>query len=265
MLGRITGPAWLREPIVARYRPRRLGVWVLGGVVALAILVVGGTWLYIHVIEGPAPAPLSLKSTASSPAASQVASAPAAGSSSATSAGTDSAGSVAGTWRVASGSIVGYRVNEVLAGQNNVAVGRTSDISGSMTIHGTTVSAASFTVQMATIKSDQSERDAQFNNRIMDTAAYPTGTLTLTSPVALGTLPADGVIHTYHATGNLTLHGHAKSVTFTLQAERTSAGVEVSGSIPILFADWSIANPSFGSFVTTQNHGELEFLVKFTR
>jgi polyisoprenoid-binding protein YceI len=244
---------------VARSRPRRLGVWLLGGLVALAILIVGGTWLYIHVIEGPAPAPLSLKSAASSPAAS------AAGASSTSSAGTAATGTVAGTWRVASGSTVGYRVNEVLAGQNNVAVGRSSDISGSMTIHGATVSAASFTVQMATIKSDQSERDVQFNNRIMETSTYPTGTLTLTSPIALGTPPADGVIRTYHATARLTLHGHTRSVTFTLQAERTTAGVEVSGSIPILFADWGIANPSFGSFVTTQNHGELEFLVKFTR
>ncbi len=153
----------------------------------------------------------------------------------------------------------------MLAGQNNVAVGRTSDISGSMTIRGTKVSAASFTVQMDTIKSDQSQRDEQFNTRIMDTATYPTGTLTLTSPITLGTLPADGVVRTYHATGNLTLHGKLRSVTFALQAERTSSGVEVSGSIPILFANWGISNPSFGSFVTTQNHGELEFLVKFSR
>jgi polyisoprenoid-binding protein YceI len=261
MLSRITGLAWLRGPAVARSRPRRLGVWLLGGLVALAILVVGGTWLYIHVIEGPAPAPLSLKSAGSSPAAST----PAASASSTSSAGTAAAGTVAGTWHVAAGSIVGYRVNEVLAGQNNVAVGRTSEVSGSMTVRGRTVRAASFTVQMDTIKSDQSQRDDQFNNRIMDTATYPTGTLTLTSPIALGALPADGALRTYHATGNLALHGKARSVTFTLQAERTSSGIEVSGSIPILFANWGIGNPSFGSFVTTQNHGELEFLVKFSR
>jgi polyisoprenoid-binding protein YceI len=251
---------------VARLRPRRLGLWLIGGLAALAILAVGGTWIYIHVIEGPAPAPLSLKSAAtSSAAATPAASTPAAGSSASASAGTASTEAVAGTWRVASGSIVGYRVNEVLAGQQNVAVGRTSSISGSMTVSGTTVMAASFTVQMASIHSDQSQRDAQFDGRIMDTAAYPTGTLTLTSPIALGSLPADGVIRTYHATGNLMLHGRTRPVTFTLQAERTTAGIEVSGSIPVLFANWGIGNPSFGSFVTTQNHGELEFLVRFAR
>lgn len=252
---------------MARLPPRRLVRWLIGGLVALAILVVGGTWLYIHVIEGPAPAPLSLKAAAAStPAASSPAPGSAGTASSGTRpSGTGPSGTVAGTWRVTSGSIVGYRVNEVLAGQNNVAVGRTSAISGTMTIRGTTATAASFSVQMATIKSDQSERDAQFNGRIMDTATYPTGTLTLTSPIALGNLPADGVIRTYTATGNLALHGHARSVTFSLQAERTSAGIEVSGSIPIVFADWDIPNPSFTGFVTTQNHGLLEFLIKFSK
>jgi polyisoprenoid-binding protein YceI len=242
---------------VARPRPRRAGWWLIGGLVALAVVVVGGTWLYIHVIEGPAPAPLSLKSAAASTSA--------ASSSPPATAGPPSSGTVAGTWHVAAGSVVGYRVNEVLAGQNNVAVGRTSAISGTMTISGTTVTAASFTVQMATIKSDQSERDTQFNGRIMDTATYPTGTLTLTSPIVLGSLPGDNVVRTLHATGNLTLHGHTRSVTFTLQAERTGTGIEVSGSIPVLFADWGIANPSFGSFVTTQDHGLLEFLIRFGR
>jgi polyisoprenoid-binding protein YceI len=243
---------------MARVRARRLAIWLLGGAAVLVLLIVGGTWVYIHVIEGPAPAPLSLNS-----AGSQAPSQPA-GASSGTTAGAAVSGGVTGSWKVASGSVVGYRVNEVLAGQNNVAVGRTSDISGSMTIRSGSVTAASFTVRMATIKSDQSQRDAQFNGRIMDTSAYQTGTLTLTQPIALGSLPAGGVIRTYHATANLTLHGRTSPVTFTLQAERTSAGAEVSGSIPIVFADWGISNPSFSGFVTTQNHGLLEFLIRFS-
>jgi hypothetical protein len=54
-------------------------------------------------------------------------------------------------------------------------------------------------------------------------------------------------------------------VTFTLSAERTGSGIKISGSIPVLFARWDIPNPSFGSFVTTQNHGILEFLLDFTK
>jgi hypothetical protein len=70
---------------------------------------------------------------------------------------------------------------------------------------------------------------------------------------------------TYSATGNLTLHGHTRRVTFTLSAERTSTAIKISGSIPVTFAKWDISNPSFGSFVTTQNHGELEFLLTLDR
>jgi polyisoprenoid-binding protein YceI len=235
-----------------RRAARRWVLWLVGAAVAVVVLAVGGTFLYIHVISGPTPAPLGLtqgsRSTGSPAPASESA-----------------ATAVAGTWKATSGSVVGYRVREVLFGQNHVAVGRTGDITGHITIRGSSVTAATFTVQMATIKSDESERDVQFRGRIMDTAAYPTGTLTLTKPIPLGAVPAVGVVRTYSATADLTLHGQTRAVTFPLEAERTAGVLEVSGSIPIQFAHWDIPNPSFTGFVTTQNHGVLEFLVRFTR
>ena len=242
---------------MASANPRRWVLRLIGAVVVVAVLVVGGTFVYIHFIEGRAPAALSLRAAASAtPSASA-----AGGSAAAGPAAADPP--VAGQWQVGSGSVVGYRVQEVLFGQNNTAVGRTSSATGSMTIKGSEVTAGQFTVQMGTIKSDQGQRDVQFRGRIMDTSAYPTGTLALTRPIALGTTPAVGVIGAYAAAGDLMLHGHTRAVTFTLRAERTPAGIEVSGSIPVLFANWDIPNPSFGNVITTQNHGELEFLLKF--
>jgi polyisoprenoid-binding protein YceI len=220
-------------------------------VAAVIVVGVGGPFIFIHFIEGKAPAPLSLNATAS-------ASASAGGQ-------TVSSGPAAGTWTVASGSVVGYRVKEVLAGQSQTAVGRTSSVTGHLTITATTAAAATFTVPMSTIKSDESQRDVQFDGRIMDVATYPTGTFTLTRPIDLAPLPATGAVRTYRATGNLTLHGHTRSVTFPLTAERSATTIKISGSIPVAFADWDIPNPSFGSFVTTQNHGLLEFLLAFRR
>lgn len=231
--------------------PRRWVRWVVGAVVVVAALAVGGPLIYIHFFNGSAPAALSLSST-------PTASATSGGGSSAT---TTTTTSVAGTWTVGSGSTVGYRVNEVLVGQSTTAVGRSDSVTGHITIQGTTVSAATFSVPMATVVSDKSQRNAQFDGRIMDVSSYPTGTFTLTKPIALGTLPAVGVIKSYIATGNLTLHGHIRSVTFTLNAERTATTIEVQGSIPVLFSDWNISNPSIGGFVTTQDHGLLEFLL----
>jgi len=234
-------------------RPLRWLRWTVAGVAAVAVLAVGGTYVYIHFIEGPAPAPLGLKAPKGHVPTAQAQPGQATGTT-----------SLAGTWRVTSGSVAGYRVKEVLLGQNNIAVGRTSHIKGDLTIKGTTVTAAAFTVAMATIHSDQSQRDAQFDGRIMDVSTYPTGTFTLTRPISLASVPAAGVIKTYTATGKLTLHGHTRQVTFGLKAERTGGKIEVSGSIPVTFAAYGIGNPSFGSFVTTQNHGILEFLMDFS-
>ena len=247
---------------MVRLRPRRLALWLISGIVAVAVLAFGGAFVYIHFISGPAPAPLSLKSGGSA-SASNSASNSASGTASTSAAARTSA--LPGTWKVAAGSVVGYRVKEVLMGQNNIAVGRTHSITGSLTIYGTKVTAARFTVQMATIKSDQSERDVQFNGRIMETSTYPAGTFRLTSPIELTPVPAAGVVKVFHAAGDLTLHGHTRPVSFALSAERTSAGLEVSGAIPVVFADYDIGNPSFGSFVSTGKSGTMEFLVKLGR
>jgi polyisoprenoid-binding protein YceI len=247
---------------------------VVGGVVVLVVLFVGGPFVYIHFIEGKAPAPLSLStaptdsstSTSTSASASSTTASGAVSSAStvASSSAGASSGSVDGTWKVGTGSLAGYRIKETLFGQSNTAVGRTSSITGSITISGTQVSNGQFSVDMTTVKSDESQRDHQFQGRIMDTSQFPTSTFTLTKPISLGTVPADGTVINETATGNLTLHGTTKPVTFTVQARRTGSTISVSGSIPIVFADYNIDNPSGGPAQTSDN-GTLEFLLNFTQ
>jgi len=239
-------------------RPRHWLRWLVGAIVVLVVLGVGGPFVYIHFFNGSTPAALSLP-TASSSAPGGTAPGGTATASSA------AAGSLAGTYSVGSGSVVGYRVNEVLVGQSTTAVGRTSSVTGRLTIVGTTATAATFSVPMDTVLSDKSQRNAQFDGRIMDVAKYPTGTFTLTSPIDLAPLPAGGVIKDYTAHGRLTLHGTTRAVTFTLSAERKGSQIEVSGDIAVLFSDYGISNPSFAGFVTTQDHGLLEFLLVFDR
>jgi len=217
--------------------------WLIAGIAAVAVGATAGPYVYIHFIEGKAPPPLTIATT--SPTTSTA----------------SASGSVDGSWSVASGSVVGYRVKEILFGQSNEAVGRTSSVTGSATVNGTTVQSASFTVDMTTVASDKSRRDGQFQGRIMDTASFPTATFKLTQPIQLGSLPAEGVTSTASAVGDLTLHGTTKQVTVTLRGSRTGDTIQVSGSIPIVFADWGIPNPSFGP-VSTDDNGTLEFLLK---
>lgn len=60
----------------------------------------------------------------------------------------------------------------------------------------------------------------------------------------------------------MTLRSTTRDVTFQLTGRRTGAMLQVSSSIPVTFADWQIPNPSFGP-ATTQDHGQIEFLVNF--
>ena len=133
---------------------------------------------------------------------------------------------------MSTGSTVGYRVKEVLFGQSNTAVGRTSSVTGQFAASGTSINSGTFTVDMTSVTSDKSMRDRQFQGRIMETSTYPTATFELTKPIDLGSVPADGVTKTVSATGKLTLHGVTKTVTIPLTARRSANSIEVSGPAP---------------------------------
>ncbi len=171
---------------------------------------------------------------------------------------------VDGTWTVTDESEFGYRVEEVLFGVNTTAAGRGNEISGSMTIAGTTVTDAAFTVDVGSITSDESRRDNQFRGRIMSVDQFPEATFTLTAPIEFGTVPAPAEQLTATATGNLTLRGITRPVTFDVTAESGENRIGVLGTIPVQFADYDIPNPSTGG-ITTEDNGLLEFILVFER
>ena len=230
--------------------------WLVGVPLALVVAVSAGTWLYLNVIRDPAPERLTLDTAADSGADAEAG------------AGADAEGGtptgVDGAWPATAGSQAGYRVPEILNGQRTEAVGRTSGVTGSLTIAGTTATEAAFTVDMTTVSSDEGRRDNQFRGRIMDVANHPTATFALTRPIDFATIPEVGGRLTAEATGELTLKGVTRSVTFSLDAERTADGFTVAGSIPITFRDYGIDNPSAGP-AQVGDEGELEFLVVFAR
>jgi polyisoprenoid-binding protein YceI len=221
--------------------------WIGGGVAVVIILaVVVAPFVYIHFIA-PDPAPkLTISNTPPT-----------------TVAGSTTAGRapLSGTWNVSKGSKAQYRVKEVLFGQDNTATGTTEDVTGSVAIHGTSVTNATVTVDLTSVTSDESQRDNQFQNRIMDTADFPKATFKLTKPIELGSEPADGVKITTTATGDLTMHGTTKPVTAQVEARRTGDTIEAAGSIPVTFSDFGIDNPSGGP-ASVGNNGAIEFLVE---
>ena len=172
------------------------------------------------------------------------------------------AGSFDGDWVPTAASEFGYRVQEVLAGLETTAVGRSNEIDGLLTIEGTTATALDVEVQVATISSDSSQRDAQFRGRIMNADEFPTATFQLTEPIDFGSIPVGDETITAAATGDLTLRGVSNPVSFDVTARTTDGRIGVLGSIPVVFADYGIDNPSFGA-VRTEDEGLVEFVLVF--
>jgi polyisoprenoid-binding protein YceI len=232
---------------MGRIRQHRKGL-IVGVLIAVVLLAVGVPWVYINLIEGDQPAPLSVDTVPTASAGSTPAARPV----------TD----LNGPWTVGNGSQAGYRVEETLAGQSTTAVGRTSSVTGSVTVaRSRVVSQARISVDVATIASDQPQRDRAFAGRIMDSARFPNATFTLTRAMDLGTEPAVGTTVSASATGDLTLHGVTRSVTFPLTVRRSAATVAVAGTIPVTYADYQIDNPSIGGFVSVGETGTVEFLL----
>lgn len=225
--------------------------WVVIALAALVLAPVVGTFLYFNVIRDDPPERLSLADVTTTTGTS-------------TSDPGATAEGVEGEWRVAEGSIVGYRVQETLFGQSAEGVGRSEGVTGSITIEGAAVTAGTFEVDMTTFESDESRRDGQFEGRIMETARFPTASFVLTRPIELGEVPADGEEIDAEATGELTLHGVTREITIPLTAKLSGSTFAVDGSVTITFADYEINDPSGGP-ASVGDDGELELLLVFSR
>jgi polyisoprenoid-binding protein YceI len=232
---------------------------VVGIVVAVALVAVAGAGaaFWFGKSDSPAPVRLSGDSGSGSGSASTLAS---------SAAGTSTG--LAGTWKVqpSGRSFVGYRVTEKLASlpRRSDAVGRTAAVTGTMTISGSTVTAASVTADLTQLRSDQQRRDNAIRLRGLETQAFPQATFKLTAPIRFGAV-APGKVLSATATGDLTLHGITRTVQIPLQGKYTGSTIEVVGTLPIQFADFQIQPPDFAGFVTVDDHGTIEFDLVFTK
>jgi polyisoprenoid-binding protein YceI len=266
-----------RAPGSARRTPRLLPIIAAVAVLVLGVGVAGGIYLFGR----SAPAPVGLDasgSVASSTPAESGASQPPTESAAPPSADptTASTGSLDGTWTVDptigsfsdfSGSFAGYRVQEVLVGIGAAtAVGRTPDVTGSVVITGTTVTEASFQVDLRTLRSDSSARDGQLRRQGLETDRFPTATFTLGEPIELGSVPAVGAIVRVEAVGDLALHGTTKRVTFPLEARLEADGtITVTGSLEVDFADFGMTAPQSFRVLSVEPRATIELQLHLRR
>lgn len=185
--------------------------------------------------------------------------------------------SVEGTWVIdtsqgtfdfsdsATGTYVGFRVNEEHTVLGSItAVGRTPDVSGEITVAGTTLEAAEFTAGLDEITTDQSLRDNRVQGAL-GTSEFPDATFVLTGPVELGDAAAEGGPVSVTATGDLTIKGVTQSITIDLEAQVTGSTLVVVGSTEITFADWGVEVPTAPVVASADDFGILEVQLLLTQ
>ena len=171
-----------------------------------------------------------------------------------------------GEWVVSSEgeTFVGYRVNEVLAGIGAfTAVGRTSAVTGSLAFDGAGITSVEIEADLTQLRSNDSRRDRTLESQSLETGTHPTASFSLTQPIALDAVPAEGDGITVDAVGELTLHGVTNEVTIRLEGQRTDGYVVVVGSIEILFSDYGMETPRAFIVVSIENFGLMEFQLVF--
>lgn len=237
----------MAEPALHAQHRRRVLVRTLAGIVVALGLIVGGPFVYARFFA-PEPAdPLEL----STPTAEPTPEVP------------SGVVDIEGTWRVLEGSEAGYRLGEVLSGQDVTVVGRTERVTGELTITDGALASASVTVDAGTISTDEAARDAFFR-RALNTSEFPDATFVLSEPVDVSAIGQSDDPITVSAVGSLTFHGVTQPVTAELEAQRTADGVEVVGRIPVTLRDFDLEAPDLG-WVVVEPTGTVEMRLLLAR
>jgi len=181
---------------------------------------------------------------------------------------------VDGTWTVDpsigsfsdySSTWAGFRVAEVLDNIGDTeAVGRTPNVSGSLTLDGDKLSAVTIDVDLTSIRSDRERRDPAIQ-RTLETGQYPTATFQLSEPITLPDEPAEGVTYDVTANGNLTVHGVTQAVEVDLQARLVGDTIVVVGSTPFTFSEYGMTAPRAPIVLSVADGGSIEFQIFFTK
>ncbi|MEP7356838.1 MAG: YceI family protein [Anaerolineales bacterium] len=163
-----------------------------------------------------------------------------------------------------SGNEARYRVREQLANVDlpSDAVGRTAAVSGAIVINadGTIASDQSkVSVDLTGLKSDRSQRDRFLQNNVLQTSTYPTADFVPTGVSGLPSpLPTSGAV-TFQLTGDLTVHGVTKAVTWDVTATAAD-GKDLTGTATtsFTFADFGLTQPRVPVVLSVEDTIKLE-------
>ncbi|HEY9138737.1 MAG TPA: YceI family protein [Terriglobus sp.] len=169
------------------------------------------------------------------------------------------------------GSSASYRVTEQLAGVDfpNDAVGTTNNVTGGLQImpDGSIAPNSKLVVDLKSLTSDQGMRDGYIRNRTLETDKFPDAVFVPTAVTGVPKMvPTTGQLGV-QLTGNLTIHGVTKPVTFKGIATLDPRSSTVAGRAlaTFTFADFGLTKPTLARLMSVDDKITLELVYKFKR
>lgn len=159
----------------------------------------------------------------------------------------------------ASGSFAGFRVAEELTIGEVTAVGRSGNVTGSVTIEDGQLTGADVTVDMTTIVSNDPRRENAIRSAI-NASEFPTASFTFDGGVDVSAIEVGGAPQSFEIEGELTVAGVTNPVTFAIDANVRDDGFGVIvGSTEIVWEDFGVTPPSAAIVVSVADEGIVEF------
>ena len=172
---------------------------------------------------------------------------------------------------IVDGSSASYRVTEQLAGVDfpNDAVGTTTKVSGSIAIQadGSIAPGSKLVIDLNALTSDQNMRDGYIRNRTLETAKFPEAVFVPTEVKGVPKMvPSTGQLGV-SLTGNLTVHGVTRPVTFRGIATIDPRSSTVAGRAltTVTFADFGLTKPTLARLMSVEDKITIELVYKFKR
>jgi polyisoprenoid-binding protein YceI len=171
---------------------------------------------------------------------------------------------------VADGSTASYRVQEQLAGINfpSEAVGSSTSLTGTIMLKpdGSVDSSQSkLSIDLKSLKSDQDMRDGYVRQRTLETDKFPTADFVPTKIQGIPSpMPTTGQAG-FQLTGNLTVHGVTKEVTWNGITTFSKDGVAGRASTDFTFATFGLTKPTLARLLSVDDKIQLELIFRLKR
>ena len=168
-----------------------------------------------------------------------------------------------------SGSEVKYVVREKLARLpvSSDAVGTTNQISGELFLNNQGLVAgqkSSFTVDLRTLKTDESLRDRFVSTNVLQTGRFPTAEFVAESITGFPANYVEGQEASMTLKGTLTIHGVSKPVEWAVKARRSGGTLTGIADIDFNMSDYGITPPNVPT-ARSEDGVHLQITIKATQ